>query len=168
MKTNRVRPLRLRWKTIVRTFFIFVHFLDVFVLSMTWNELFCSCVDDLSNIYLFNRFHHSRESGCPNHNIPYDDECSMLSNRVWLRKRVIHFLPCASKFFCDRGNKDYWYRNIFITPFLVVLHLKGHFITLRVHHYFNMPRHALITALMGILKFASKLPWDIWRLEFCM
>ena len=28
-------------------FFIFGHFADVFVLSMTWNDLFCSCVDDV-------------------------------------------------------------------------------------------------------------------------
>ena len=28
-----------------RAFFIFWHFEDVLVLSMTWNDLFCSCVD---------------------------------------------------------------------------------------------------------------------------
>ena len=31
-----------------RAFFIFWHFEDVLVLSMTWNDLFCSCVDDMS------------------------------------------------------------------------------------------------------------------------
>ena len=31
-----------------RAFFIFWHFEDVFVLSTTWNDLFCSCVDDVS------------------------------------------------------------------------------------------------------------------------
>ena len=31
-----------------RAFFIFWHFVDVLVLSTTWNDLFCSCVDDLS------------------------------------------------------------------------------------------------------------------------
>ena len=31
-----------------RAFFIFWHFRDVLVLSTTWNDLFCSCVDDLS------------------------------------------------------------------------------------------------------------------------
>ena len=31
-----------------RAFFIFWHFEDVLVLSMTWNDLFCSCVDDVS------------------------------------------------------------------------------------------------------------------------
>ena len=31
-----------------RAFFIFWHFVDVLVLSTTWNELFCSCVDDVS------------------------------------------------------------------------------------------------------------------------
>ena len=31
-----------------RAFFIFWHFADVRVLSTTWNDLFCSCVDDLS------------------------------------------------------------------------------------------------------------------------
>ena len=31
-----------------RTFFIFWHFVDVLVLSTTWNDLFCSCVDDVS------------------------------------------------------------------------------------------------------------------------
>ena len=29
-------------------FFIFSHFADILVLSTTWNDLFCSCVDDLS------------------------------------------------------------------------------------------------------------------------
>jgi len=28
-----------------RAFFIFLHFTDVLVLSVTWNDLFCSCVD---------------------------------------------------------------------------------------------------------------------------
>ena len=31
-----------------RAFFIFWHFLDVLVLSTTWNDLFCGCVDDVS------------------------------------------------------------------------------------------------------------------------
>ena len=31
-----------------RAFFIFLHFADVLVLSMTWNDMFCSCVDDVS------------------------------------------------------------------------------------------------------------------------
>ena len=31
-----------------RAFFIFRHFADVLVLSTTWNDLFCSCVDDVS------------------------------------------------------------------------------------------------------------------------
>ena len=31
-----------------RAYFIFWHFEDVFVLSTTWNDLFCSCVDDVS------------------------------------------------------------------------------------------------------------------------
>ena len=31
-----------------RAFFIFWHFVDVLVLSTTWNEMFCSCVDDVS------------------------------------------------------------------------------------------------------------------------
>ena len=31
-----------------RAFFIFWHFEDVLVLSTTWNDLFCSCVDDES------------------------------------------------------------------------------------------------------------------------
>jgi len=31
-----------------RAFFIFWHFVDVLVLSTTWNDLFCSCVDDVS------------------------------------------------------------------------------------------------------------------------
>ena len=31
-----------------RAFFIFWHFEDVFVLSTTWNDLFCNCVDDVS------------------------------------------------------------------------------------------------------------------------
>ena len=30
-----------------RTFFIFGHSANVLVLSMTWNDLFCSCVDDV-------------------------------------------------------------------------------------------------------------------------
>ena len=33
---------------IARAFFIFWHFEDVLVLSTTWNDLFCSCVDDVS------------------------------------------------------------------------------------------------------------------------
>ena len=31
-----------------RAFFIFWHFEDALVLSTTWNDLFCSCVDDVS------------------------------------------------------------------------------------------------------------------------
>ena len=31
-----------------RAYFIFVHFADVLVLSTTWNDLLCSCVDELS------------------------------------------------------------------------------------------------------------------------
>ena len=31
-----------------RAFFIFKHFADVLVLSTTWNDLFCSCLDDVS------------------------------------------------------------------------------------------------------------------------
>ena len=31
-----------------RAFFMFWHFADVLVLSTTWNELFCSCVDDVT------------------------------------------------------------------------------------------------------------------------
>ena len=31
-----------------RAYFIFEHFADVLVLSTTWNDLFCSCVDDVS------------------------------------------------------------------------------------------------------------------------
>ena len=31
-----------------RAFFIFWHFVDVLVLSTTWNDLFCSCVDIVS------------------------------------------------------------------------------------------------------------------------
>ena len=31
-----------------RAFFIFWHFQDVLVLSTTWNDLFCTCVDDVS------------------------------------------------------------------------------------------------------------------------
>ena len=31
-----------------RVFFIFWHFEDVLVLSTTWNDLFCRCVDDVS------------------------------------------------------------------------------------------------------------------------
>ena len=31
-----------------RAFLIFVHFADVLVLSASWNDLFCGCVDDLS------------------------------------------------------------------------------------------------------------------------
>ena len=31
-----------------RAFFIFWHFVDVLVLSTTWNDLFCRCVDDVS------------------------------------------------------------------------------------------------------------------------
>ena len=31
-----------------RAFFMFWHFVDILVLSTTWNDLFCSCVDDVS------------------------------------------------------------------------------------------------------------------------
>ena len=42
-----------QWKTRIfarfaRALFIFWHFEDVLVLSTTWNDLFCSCVDDVS------------------------------------------------------------------------------------------------------------------------
>ena len=35
-----------------RAFFIFWHFGDVLVLSTTWNDLFCSCLDDVSIWFL--------------------------------------------------------------------------------------------------------------------
>ena len=50
----RVLPLHTRqWKTIVlhalhMQFSFFGHFGEIVVLSMTWNDLFCSCVDDVS------------------------------------------------------------------------------------------------------------------------
>ena len=37
-----------RFACFARAFFIFWHFEDVLVLSMTWNDLFFSCVDDVS------------------------------------------------------------------------------------------------------------------------
>ena len=42
-----------QWKTVVLHalhvhFSFFWHFVDVLVLSTTWNDLFCSCVDDVS------------------------------------------------------------------------------------------------------------------------
>ena len=37
-----------RFARFARAFFIFWHFVDVLVLSTTWNDLFCSCVDDVS------------------------------------------------------------------------------------------------------------------------
>ena len=42
-----------QWKTVffarfAGAYFIFWHFEDVLVLSTTWNDLFCSCVDDVS------------------------------------------------------------------------------------------------------------------------
>ena len=41
-----------QWKTIVlhalHMHSIFGHFIDVLILSATWNDLFCSCVDDVS------------------------------------------------------------------------------------------------------------------------
>ena len=57
-----------KWKALVlHAVFIFVHFADVLVLSTTWNDLFCSCVDygsrwwlsfnfvlSLKNCFLFN------------------------------------------------------------------------------------------------------------------
>ena len=60
----------------VRVFFIFSHFEDVFVLSMTWNDLFSSCVDDLT--------------------WAYDDKCSILScpkHRFQFNSRIVkaHF-----------------------------------------------------------------------------
>jgi len=33
---------------VARAYFIFLHFEDVLVLSTTWNDLFCSCVDEVS------------------------------------------------------------------------------------------------------------------------
>jgi len=38
----------------VRAFFMFWHFEDVLVLSKTWNDLFCSCVDDVSIVMMTN------------------------------------------------------------------------------------------------------------------
>ena len=41
-----------------RAFFIFWHFEDVLVLSTTWKDLFCSCVDDMSMWWqMFNFIH---------------------------------------------------------------------------------------------------------------
>ena len=37
-----------------RAFFFFWHFEDVLVLSTTWNDLFCSCLDDVSTWHMFN------------------------------------------------------------------------------------------------------------------
>jgi len=37
-----------RFARFARAFFIFLHFADVLVLSTTWKDLLCSCVDDVS------------------------------------------------------------------------------------------------------------------------
>jgi len=47
------KPLKFAYLTMknsifARAFFFFWHFQDVLVLSKTWNDLFCSCVDDES------------------------------------------------------------------------------------------------------------------------
>ena len=59
-----------------RAYFIFSHFEDVLVLSMTWNDLFCNCVDDVT--------------------CAYDDKCSILScpkRRFKFNSRIVkvHF-----------------------------------------------------------------------------
>ena len=56
MTTAAKTPMNLhiwQWKNSIfarfaRAFFICWHFEDVLVLSTTWNDLFCSCVDDVS------------------------------------------------------------------------------------------------------------------------
>ena len=49
---NRTNLHILQWKTVflhaLHVHFSFWHFVDVLVLSKTWNDLFCSCVDDVS------------------------------------------------------------------------------------------------------------------------
>jgi len=45
--------------------FIFGHFADVLVLSTTWNDLFCSCVDDVSIWQMFNFFFFSSDTLVP-------------------------------------------------------------------------------------------------------
>ena len=40
-----------RFARFARAFFIFGHSADVLVLSTTWNDLFCSCEDDVSTIW---------------------------------------------------------------------------------------------------------------------
>ena len=49
-----------------RAFFIFWRFEDVLVLSTTWNDLFCSCVDDV-NIWrqMFNFVFYTPQGKCP-------------------------------------------------------------------------------------------------------
>mgnify|MGYP006964521911 CR=1 FL=1 len=39
-----------------RAFFFFWHFEDVLVLSTTWNDLFCSCVDDESICFVLSHY----------------------------------------------------------------------------------------------------------------
>ena len=105
-----------------RASFIFWHFEDVLVLSTTWNDLFCSCVDDVIR------------------RAAYDDECSILSSYVpsagsnlipgqlehifqawwlwiiekWLQKREVNFqmtfslpsTPCLLKLPIVRGTRQ--------------------------------------------------------------
>ena len=56
LKQRQQKPHKFAYRTMkniifarfARAFFIFWHFEDVLVLSTTWNDLFCSCVDDVS------------------------------------------------------------------------------------------------------------------------
>ena len=47
-KPHKSAYLTIKNSIFARPFFIFWHFEDVLVLSMTWNDLFCCCVDDVS------------------------------------------------------------------------------------------------------------------------
>ena len=77
-----------------RAFFIFWHFVDVLVLSTTWNDLFCSCADDVSIWWqMFNLV-----VSCSKRWFPFDSRIKHIFQAYWvwiiekwLQKREVTF-----------------------------------------------------------------------------
>ena len=76
-----------------RAFFIFWHFVDVLVLSTTWNDLFCSCVDDVSTwwqmfnfVFLFPKRRFQLNSRIVR---THFSSTMSLNNWKWLQKREV-------------------------------------------------------------------------------
>jgi len=97
-----------------RAFFIFWHFEDVLVLSTTWNDLFCSCVDDVSIWWQMFNFVFL----CPEkREVTFSDDVLAFVDVVFASAPYLHFVT-AKRIYSTRTDHSYGLRFTLIN-FLV-------------------------------------------------